>query len=263
MTIVEIGKRLYTVPEKWNELTGRQLIDVLVIMHMAMPFENARLHLFKKICGATWMRLWWCGVEEFEDKLYLTDWLLGENTLTDNLIKSYQGHYGPAGSFNNLVISEFIFTEQQFAIWKSDEPVAVRHDALNRLVAILYRPEKKNYDKIRNESGDIREAFNDNLIDYYTTIIATWPFQVKQAIVFWYEGCHNQLIRDFPKVFGGGGSGESVYGLWDVLFSIAEKNVLGDFAKVENQLLKTVLMVITKTVADAERIEQQLKKPGK
>lgn len=264
MTIVEIGKRLYPVPQKWNELTGRQLIDALVILHSGMDVDTARLHLFRTITATTWWRLWWLGVKEFDDLLYLVDWMLTDNTLTKNILPVYREMYGPADAFNNLIISEFIFTEQHYTIFKNAETSEPdRLAALNSLVGILYRPAKPGYDMRRNESGDIREAFNDNLTGFYSDFVALWPFAVKQAIAFWYAGCRDQLIKDFPKPFtpDPDSEGESVYGLWDILFSIAEKNVLGDFARVEGQLLKTVLMVLTKTMADAERIEK-LNKPG-
>lgn len=261
MTILELGKRLYTVPQSWNELTHAQLRDCLMILHSDMEVDQARLHLLRSLIGATWFRMWLHGVKELDDKLYLVDWMLEKNTLTENLLPWYRDWYGPASGFNNLLISEFIFTEEYYRLWRNEElPEDDRHYALDKLVGILYRPGRKNYDKIRNPAGDIREPFNDNLIEYNAFCVGLWPFPVKQAIAFWYQGCQQSLVAEFPKVFGGGGGGESVYGLWDILYNIAEKNVLGDFAKVEGQLLKTVLMVLTKTMVEAERIEKQFKK---
>ncbi len=268
MTIVEIGNKLYPVPQKWEELSFQQLADVLPVLYSDKELDQGRLQILKVITGITWFRLKVAGAADYQDKLYLVDWMLQENTLTKNLLPLYRNrwgygpnYYGPADDFNNLLISEFIFTEQYYHQYRyEDATPSANVDALNKLVAVLYRPGKKGYDRHRNPDGDIREPFNDNLIPYQSRLVAAWPFEFKQAIGFWYEGCRNQLLKDFPKVFGGSGGGESVYGLWDILFNIAEKNVMGDMHMVEGQLLKTVLMVITKTIHDAEQLEKMYKK---
>lgn len=262
MTIVEIRKKHYSVPQKWNELTFQQLVKAVPILFSKKPIDTTRLLLFKAITGCPWWVFWWTDLGDLADKLYLVDWMLEENDLTTNLLPVYKRRYGPADSLNNLVISEFVFTEQHFQVYQSREAKpADRTAALNKLVAILYRPGKRFYNAAKNKDGDIRQPFNDNLTAYYEKQIAAWPFEIKQCVAFWYAGCRNELVKEFPRVFGGSGGGEeSVYGLWDVLYNIAEKQVMGNLAAVEKEYLKSVLMVITKTMADAERLEKMYKK---
>lgn len=261
MTIVEVRNKLYSVPQAWNEMTFQQVVKAVSVLYSGKDFTDARLLLFKALTGSPWWRLWWTDLGDLNDKMYLVDWMLEENNLTVNLLPRYKKFYGPADSFNNLLIQEFIFSEQHFKVYEDKESKpADRTRALNKLVAILYRPGKRHYNLDKNIDGDIREPFNDNVTPYYEKHVSAWPFEIKQAVAFWYAGCRNELVAEFPKVFGGSEGEESVYGLWDILFNIAEKQVMGNLAAVEKEYLKSVLMVITKTIVEAERLEKMYKK---
>lgn len=262
MRIIEIKNRIYTVPEKWDELTGKQLVKVIAILNSKNTPATAKLvQIFQIITNANQWILWWAGATEWEDKLHVCQFLFEENELTKNLLPEYDGRYGPADDFNNLLMSEFVFTEQYFSQWiDQDLDDALRQAALNRLVATLYRPKKRGYDLAKNIDGDPRVLFNDNVIEYDALIASAWDMSVREAIGFWYHGCRNSLICQFPQVFGGGEGGGSTYGLWDVIHDVAEQRTLGDFEKVEKTLLKTVLMSVTRSIDKADALESQMKK---
>jgi hypothetical protein len=150
------------------------------------------------------------------------------------------------------VVSEFIFSEQFYSDYKATKKM----DALDQLVATLYRPAKKGYDAKRNPDGDIRIPYNDFLTGYYADKIGGWPAKVKQAILHWYEGCRLKLIDDNPDVFGASsGGGDSLYGLYSVMRTVAEKGIHGDLEKVERMYVKVFLMEINEQLAEAARIK--------
>lgn len=262
MRIIEIKNRLYTTPERWDELTGKQLVKVIDIINAVnIPAATKLGQLFQVVTGISEWALWWAGAKEWEDKIHVCQFLFEDNDLTKNLLPEYNNRFGPAADFNNLLMSEFVFSEQFFSAWiNEDLSREDRSAALNKLVATLYRPKKKGYDLSKNIDGDPRVRFNDNVIKYDAMIVSTWDRKITEAIGFWYHGCRNSLIRQFPQVFSGGDGGSSTYGLWDVIHDVAEQCTLGDFEKVENTLLKTVLMSVTRSIDKADAIESQFKK---
>jgi hypothetical protein len=252
---VELKNKWYIIPTTWNELTGQQLVRVLRVCNRNYTVLVAQVHLFKILMGIRWIKLWWLGPAEIDDKLYLVDWVFEENTLTKNLIPKYNNFYGPADNLNNLQLCEFIFTEQCYQQFKYNG----KDEDLNMLISILYRPPKKLYNRQRNEEGDIRESFNDNLTSLYAKKVNRWPLSVKEAILFWYEGCRNNLVRKNPEVFGGTGGDPAKYGLWSVMRGVAEKAIHGNINQVEKMYVHVFMMELNELVAEADRIKAAYK----
>ena len=253
---IQLRNKWYKVPTTWDELTGKQLVNCLKICNCSYSLIKSQVQIFKLFTGVTWLRLWWCGAAEFDDKLYLVNWVFEENTITKSLLPAYKGFYGPADNFRNLQISEFIFTEVCYQQFKEEG----KEHELNTLIAILYRPAKLSYNKRRNEDGDLREPFNDNITDLYARKVARWPMPVKEAILFWYEGCRNNLVRNNPEVFGGTGGEPAKYGLWSVMRGVAEKAIHGNINQVEKMFVHVFMMELNELVAEADRINATYKK---
>lgn len=256
MTLVEIHKKFYSVPTHWNELTGRQLVQIIRVLQSDELLLPAQVKLLKILTGISWFRLWFGGILDIEDKVYLTEFLLQDNQLTRNVIPEYRGLYGPGDDFSNLVVAEFVFAEQYYSIYKDDKEVA----ALDMLIATLYRPGKLFYNKSLNKDGDIRRPFNDFVIPYYQKKVSKWPLDVKLAILHWYDGCRSKLVADNPNVFGGQSTGEpSLYGLFSIMRGVADKGVHGDLSKVEKMYVQVFLLELNELVAEADRIEKATK----
>lgn len=253
MYVVEFNKRFYNVPTDWNELTGRQLVRCMSIIHGHLQPLQKQLKMLQVLTGMSMLRFFFCPIDEIKDKLYLTLFLLTTNTLTKNIIPAYDGLFGPADNFNSLTGAEFAHTEHFFQQCMSDDS----HAKLNDLVGTLYRHPKRDYDHRVNPAGDHREPFNDNIIDHYAHSVAHWPMAVKQSIHTWYGGCRMQLMRDFPRLFGGADSGsQSLHGLWSVMRNIAEKGNHGTMKDVEKMRMKEMMMELTELTAESDRLEE-------
>ena len=254
MTIIEIHKKLYTVPTSWNEITGKQLVKVMDLLSKEVYPQEAMLYLLKILTGIRWWRFFLSSPTVFYEFFYLTEFLLKENTLTKNVLPKYKGFIGPSDDFENLLMCEFAYTEDYFLRWREDES---NIQLLNELVAVLYRKKKSGYDEKKNEDGDAREPFNEYLCKYYASaVIYHWPLAVKKAIAHWYDGCRTKMMQDFPSVFSGGGGEPAKYGLLSIMRSVAEKGVHGKFKDVEGLHVRMVMVELDEMMTEVEKIKK-------
>ncbi len=257
MIEVYYGKRSYMTPSTWNELKREQLLGVMNVLQQPVDEAKGLLMLLRIITRIPWWRFLLAKTPYLMDAaVEATSFLMEKNDLTKNLIPKYKGLYGPADSLSNLTMAEFCFTETFFSIWKH----STDEEYLDRLVAVLYRRKREGYNHRINPDGDHREKFNPNLIEYYRMQVEGWPKVVKQAIAHWYDGCRNQKIEENPKVFDGSGGQESVNGMWSVMRNVAKGGHFGDFDKVGEQYIDTILMELNEVVVEAERHEAEMKK---
>jgi hypothetical protein len=263
MTIIQPYKKFYTTATTWNELTGVQLLQVMKAFGNKKYNEvQLLLKLLKIICdGMGWWHFLRLG-KKLEDFIYLVTFLFNENTLTKQLLPRYQCKktgevfYGPADELTNLVMKEFVFSEDYFMRWSDDKE---NTELLNEFVAVLYRPVKHHYDFNKNKDGDARIAFNENVCNWYAKdAVCFWPTHVKMAIATWYSHSRQKLVDDNPDVFGGSGE-PAKYGLLEVMHNVAEEAVFGNFKEVENQYVNLVLISLNIAVRKAAAIKQHSK----
>lgn len=246
------------VPTEWNELSARQLVQVMEIIYGQLPYSYGILQLLKVItCLPSWK---WNSLKfsEIEEFLYLPEFLVKESRLTKNLLATYDGWAGPASNFNNLLMAEFVFCEDYFLKYKGDEK---DQKSLDNLVAVLYRPRRIFYNGAMNSKGDARIPFNENECTYRAgKKVAHWPISVKLAILTWYEACRLQMIEDFPGVFSGTSGEPAKYGLLTMMRNVAQSGVHGDLKAVEMQFLKMVMIELDEITTEAEAIEKLQKR---
>ena len=70
-----------------------------------------------------------------------------------------------------------------------------------------------------------------------------------------------------PRVFDEASpdAGESLYGLWSVMRSVAKAGHFGDFDKVQEQYVDTILMELNEAIVEAEKMEAEMeaaRRPG-
>lgn len=251
MTIIEVQKKLYTIPTEWNELSQQQLLAVMKAFYSNETIDKQLLLLLKALMNVGWYRYCRMSMLHKEEYFYLCLFLLQKNTLTKNLLPSYKGYYGPADDFNNLVGAEFIFCEDYYTRYCESE--RTQTDLLDKLVAVLYRPGNKKNQQLR---GDSRELFNDNLIAAREKKIRKWPMEVKQAILTWYEGCRSNMIAANSEIFAGGGGEPAKYGFLSLFRSIASSGTHGDFEKVQAMYVHMIMMELNEMHEDNKRQEK-------
>jgi hypothetical protein len=246
-----LNKKYYSVAAKWNELTAKQLVKIISVFEKPGEVTEARIKLLQIITGISMWRWLFISADELNDALYLTDFLIGENSLTANHLLKYKGFAGPADDFENLLMSEFAYTEDYFLRWKADE---VNVELLNQLVAVLYRKAKRGYNKAINKDGDARVEFNEYVCKYHAKrSVAKWPLNVKLAIAHWYDGCRTKLVNDYAEVFSGGEGDPAKYGLVSIMRNVAEKGVHGNFKDVEKLHVRMVMLELDEMMNEAKK----------
>ena len=259
MTVIEINKKLYTFPTAWNELSQKQLLEVMECLFLRQyTGEQGCLKLLKILAGLSWWEFFRAKPTQMEEYFYLTKFILEERTeLTKQLLPVWDDLHGPCDGLDNIIMQEFYFADTYFMQWSENKEDI---KSLNKLVACLYRPGKENYDHEKDPDGDKREAFNVNLCNWRAdNIINKWPIKVKLAIAWWYDACRWQIVENNDEVFGGSGD-PSKYGMVSMMMSVAEDGVLGDFHEVEKEYVSIVLIKINESIEKAKREEAALKK---
>lgn len=262
MKIIELNKRLYTVPENWNELTGGQLLQVMEVLYGGYDVNAAQLKLLKILTGISWYRFYMAPLVERAEYLYLTHFLVNESNLTKQLLPEYKCMCGPADDFSNITGEEFVFSEdfyfKSFVNAGYNEARVIDEMALNNLVAVLYRPMKKGYDKKMNKDGDARTAFNQNVAAYHAMrSIRRWPLEAKLAIFTWYEACRKNMIESNPDIFSGGSGEAAKYGLISVMRVIAEGGIHGTFEQVQKMYVQMWMVELNEKAEEAKRAEKK------
>ncbi|MDH7463967.1 hypothetical protein QEG73_21880 [Chitinophagaceae bacterium 26-R-25] len=285
MNVILYKGKLIDIPDHWNELSGKQLIAIMKILYGNKDVSKGRISLFKIISGFTWFKIFkmtgyfrflhldqWINAPLIPGpfKKYLdrterfmhavdscTAFIMETADLTVNLLPVVKTFHGPNDDLANVKAAEFFCSEFYFTQWRETNQISF----LNYLVATLYRPSKRNYDRKGNPDGDIRIAFNPNLTATYLPKIETWPPEIKQAIALFYQGAREKKIANNPRVFEkSDGEGTTLYGLWSVMRMISKGGHFGDFDKVQDLHVDTLLMELNEVIAEADRMEAEMDK---
>lgn len=260
MKIIELNKKLYSIPTEWNELSQKQLLEVMDCLFMQQyTAEQGQLKLLKILTGMSFFDFFRTRAMDMDDYLYLTEFLLKDQKgLTKQLILEYDGLFGPSDELGNLVMQELVFSDSYFQQWSEHKEDLVM---LDKLVAVLYRPAKEGYEFDKDPDGDAREEYNQNLCNWRALHqVKNWPLNVKLAIAAWYDACRWKIVDDNEEVFGGSSSGEMAqYGLISVIRRVAQGGVLGDFNSVEKKYVSLVMIELNESIADAKAQEKAMK----
>jgi hypothetical protein len=265
----------------WDELSASQLRQAVAILTGPYLPEVKRLRLLKVLLRWSWWKIALAmGMLRFWDlpeqksglrrlQLFgkavdrtarlaeaaeeLTRFFFEGNTITRNIIPEYKGFFGPADALANMRMAEFCFSENYYLLWKQTQETKY----LNLLISCLWRPGKKN--AANEAAGDYRTPFNPAMHNTMAARVNKWPADVKLAMAMIYDGMRAKKISDNPKVFSDAEpQGETVFGLWSIMRSVAKAGHFGDFDKVQHQYLDTILMELTEASIEAERLEEQM-----
>ena len=254
MTIIELNKKNHTVATCGNDLTRKQYLQVIDALYLKKYNEwQLPLKLLKIIANISWWKWFNLPAETIADFEYLSGFVItGQLNITKQLIPFHLGFYGPDEMLNNVVMKEFVFSEHHFSQWDGK---VENVEALNNLVAVLYRPGKRGYNHPINPDGDCRIPFNENICGHNVKKIKRWPLVTKLAIATWYAHCREQIVKENEDVFGEDGEAAK-YGMISIIRSIAKEGTHGNFESVENKPLPLMMIELNETVAEVKRMEQ-------
>ncbi|QCR23071.1 hypothetical protein [Pontibacter sp. SGAir0037] len=254
------GKEKYIgtlVPASWDELNPRQLLRCMRWLYGFSVPEGAsekeaqavkamqKRMLLKELLG---LKPWYfkalpdIAIAQLHS---CTDFLFSSNNLTKQLLPAigsrFRKWYGPKERFRNLSFLEFIFADTyHLRFIKTGDP-----DCLHKLLAVLYRP-KVGFHFIRKRlssySGDIREPFNEHLLEARAAQMQRLPEDVKLAVLAWYRGCRNRLEQTYDLVFTSENEEQATKSSgWEPVFRQMAGGKFGDIERVGKVPVHTIL----------------------
>lgn len=260
MLTLHYHKTKINLPESFNELSGKQFIQVSELLYNGGEPLKCHVIAFRILGHINRIRLRLMNPDLVARALEHVSWVFDHEQriqMTNQLIPEYKGMYGPISDFDNLKMGEFHFSE----LYYKDLVYENNEKAIDSLVAVLYRKPKIKYDRKKNPDGDIRIEFNSNEVPYNAKRVSRWPAAVKQAIFLWYDSCRQKLVQDNSLVFKEPSNGfESQFetGLYGMMRSLAGDK-LGAISDIEQMYVHTALLELGLIKEEEAYIEEQIK----
>ncbi|MDN3688696.1 hypothetical protein [Cyclobacterium jeungdonense] len=208
---VHINKTTYPLPSRWDELTADQVIKTAWLSSQRLDrIKLAKLLFIVLTRSLPWhkrLRIQWfyffqANTLERGDLVFLTRSFAEFTQFTAQKLEKIWGKsvlkptfYGPTSAMANCTLWEYVKAEQYFTRYLKDRD----EEWLNKLIAVLYRPRRRDYDPQVHE--DPRVPLLDTTIPFRARQIARLPLPVRIAILMWFDGCRIQIIRMFPFIF--------------------------------------------------------------
>jgi len=264
MHTVQIGTRVKPVAASWDELSPKQLLALMPVVYGLYPNQTAqRLRVLPLLLGITPTFLLKLTAVQVVEISWLADFVLDEPcTLTAQLLpvlsRKWYEHdlYGPTAGLDNLTFLEFVFADSYF-VAHCRAPEA---GWLDKLLAVLYRPERRRYRPTAPDyGGDRRQDFNENLLELNEKRVASLPEATKLAVLTFYRGCRHALEQAYPLVFAEAGEQPASTGGWDQVLREMSGQAFGDFASTGRQLLHQLLAKMQEDAARAEQLLRELR----
>lgn len=201
-------KQCFDLPSRMDELTPTQLKKMMwVISRKLYGVDKAKLMvLIMSLSLPIWKRLkfqffyfFQANIIERADIVFLTQSFQQFDQITIQKIQKIGGRFvllhGPESGLINSTFWEYIKAEKYYLNYTK----TLDKEWLNKLVATLYRPARKDYDKRIHE--DIRIPLSDHGIKYHLREVEKTDMETKLAILKWFDSCRNALAKNFPLVF--------------------------------------------------------------
>ena len=240
MQTIELNETKFTGPEKWNDLTRQNLIDLAKSIGYTgdQVFVNYVLVCLLFSIPKKWqLKLQRSQLEQMTQTL---DFLFEPNTLSKWLITSLGDWpcrvYGPKDRLSDLVAWEFVQIEAYYERYVQNQDDRY----LDAFIAALYRPKKWFSEK--------RIAFNEEEISARANKLQSLPQHIKTAIYTNYTGCRGLIVKLHPNLFfqekASDGKSEKASNQmieWNHHLLGVSGGALGDYEAVKKQKIWIVL----------------------
>ncbi|MEA5257167.1 hypothetical protein VB264_05170 [Arcicella aquatica] len=269
MVEVQINKKKFTMPERWDECTLEQISKLSPLTQWKVDEITQSEHEYA-VCvlmGCSdkfWQRL----------ELELPQWYklkeVANFAFAEKIVEQ------PFPSFVHLGTEYLVFQEgfadtdavdlawanmQYLAFANPDAPNVV---ALDELIATLCRPRRKDLLTFRESKewdGDEREVYNGQRVKARAKELKTLPFGLKVAILQYFEAQNSLFLENYSQMLGDDGR-EPRYGNgmgWvTMLMSVAEKGTFGNFESVCYQNVHLIWAKCLDDTLDVKEQEKQL-----
>lgn len=264
----------FNIATSWNELTTRQRSKISDLIFNSDPGEQGVYFavLFHLFCPSSWTKpkAWkerWKFLRLIKQVPFreLTTYI--EFIFTDLKLTKFPKsvkiggieYFGPADRLSNVSIEELNFAYKFYFDWISTKDIS----ALDRLVTTLYRPATNEI------KGDVREAFNEHLIQSRGSIFPKLKEEQKISIGFAFKGSVEYMFSKYPVIFPVSKSKtkskpkyHSMVPMINAMF-MGENQPLGPRSEVIKTNAYIFFDVAQETVKDDKKRELELKRKKK
>lgn len=296
MNVVEIDNKTIRYASRWDELTRCELLEISRLLLQNLSPAEFKLRLIYKILGLQgriliynrkfyvikwpyrWLRTgflinygikkghikrlsrqnayflsetlnWMFSIKEKEEK---TTYRLS-NTLSRNLLPTLKAGpfnktlYGPGDYLKDTTAIEFAKAQVRYEGYVN----AGEEQHLNGMVAALYRPGKKGK----------RLPYSDELTEKSAASIKGLPLKVRYAVFLFFQGCVENLKKDYPLCFHGQPAGDEGEGYgWAGVFRALTEGKIADIDRVMELPIHTVMMDLNEKIKASRKLEEKLRK---
>lgn len=261
MILLEYGKHKQYFPEKWEELTPKQLVKCIGILE-ANTILEAQLLIINELCNrkfkAIFATIGQKATSEKEELNYAIqlnafrkccDFMLNVPSFDKwNFQKLRIGlvnYYGPTDVLANVTFGEFGRAEHYYNQYVKTQNI----DSLHKFLACLYRQKKYLW-------FGKRKSFADLEIDNYKKF-ALISLPVKRAIVLNFSATRESVFGRFKDGFSKGQQSEADKYGWDgVILSLsAERHMLPEVIR-QRPLIEMLVEFDTIAIRNREQNEK-------
>jgi len=217
MNEITWNKKLYSFPQKWDEMTAKQYVAVTrylgtLLFHTDVTEKelyarrilalravmNVPFWKFKKVLSGELVDL--LGLLDFTKKININAQLLPEIKINHGFFKRMK-LIGPKTSLTTSSFDEFIMADTYFVNISSKSDINQAYF----LFAMLYRPERKDLKEFKASpewNGDTREPFNTTKckarVDFFKKYL---PKELLVAVIYFYWGFRETNLLTFTTLF--------------------------------------------------------------
>ena len=247
------------MPTTWNELSEKQLIQVAGLLNsqLSSPYEF-RIKAVQILAKLNLMQVFALG-ELLVDLYPFVEFLEKEIELTSNRIESIkakrQRFFGPIGNFETLTAGEWTEADEAYMDYSSNQ----NSDALNRLMAILYRDRQKGMWKGSSKwAGDYRIPYMEATVNTRIEAMQRVPIGTKLAVLLWWKGCRREWEQVFERVFKDKSEGPESFGWAETVLKLSGSE-FGSEKETRTTPMYKLMLKMEVTLKDEEYRKEQEK----
>jgi hypothetical protein len=252
-----------TIPNKWKILTAQQAYKA-VFFSLEGQTTSAKMRILETILPENLIPVYAkLSAKKIRSLLKDVEWVYSTPILEPHEKFFYLNDKKfvlPDAKFKNVNLIEFSYATEAY----NDMVENKNHKALNKIVACLCRPEVANLDILSPQySGDSRERFNPELLDFYTDQIQHLPIEFKSYFIHYFNSCADNLVAQFKPLFtqqnetadDRNKANTPNFGWLGVIMSLADAGVFGNFEQTQYTNIYTALAYRLKKYYDEKDLK--------
>jgi len=272
---IESGKKSYkaifSIASNWNEVSA-MVYPELCSLYLKTPVDMSaydktvrafilltldHYEIVKKLKG-----------QEVYHLLKTVDWVFNRLDLQVNLLPKINidgiDYFGPSNEMENLRFGEFCLADTHYVKYARYGQIVDLH----RLAACLYRPaglgNEYSFDS-PTYRGDIREKFNDQLLNLRTKSMQNLSKAILDGIYIFYASCKHNIVgmytEFFPPIVPGNTQPvkDQNFSWFDIYDDLRGDPKFGGAEKLEDEFLHTVLASIERSKKTMKEIKSKHK----